>query len=194
MMTKKPTEETEKLWIRTTEQLTQAEKRQRSVDIKKIVDFLINLGYKTIKVGLDNKNRKILCNSKTGNPIALTENQIDELAKRLGLLSGKWMIFEPELKINNTWAIIANLCEKEKIWSAKVSTKTQQTYKVQEYVICVYTKNYLDEEDVFIMREILRQNGSERTLYYKPDIYTILHIYSDNKHLFKLRRSSRYSA
>jgi len=194
MMTKKPTEETEKFWIRTTEQLTQAEKKQRSVDIKKIVDFLIDLGYKTIKVGLDNKNRKILCNGVTGNPIGLTESQIDELAKRLGLLSGKWMIFEQESKIDNTWALIANLCEKGKIWSAKVSTKAQQTYKDQEYVICVYTKNYLDEGDVFYIREILRQNGFERTLYYKPDIYTILHIYSDNKHLFKLRRSSRYYA
>lgn len=164
------------------------------MDFKKIVNVLINFGYKTIKVGLDNKNRKILCNGKTGNPISLTESQIDELAKCLGLLSGKWMIFEPESKINNTWALIANLCEKGKIWSAKVSTKTQQAYKDQEYIICVYTKNYLDEEDVFYMREILRQSGFERTLYYKPDIYTILHIYSDNKHLFKLRRSSRYSA
>jgi len=128
MMTKKPTEETENVWIRSTGQLTQAEKKQRSVDIRKIVNFLINLGYKTINVGLDNKNRTIFCNGKTGNPIALTESQIDELAKRLGLLSGKWMIFEPESKINNTWALIANLCEKEKIRSAKVSTKAQQTY------------------------------------------------------------------
>ncbi len=41
-------------------------------------------------------------------------------------------------------------------------------------------------------REILRQIGINKRLNYKPDIYTILGIYSDNKKYFKLNRVTRY--
>ena len=52
-------------------------------------------------------------------------------------------------------------------------------------VICVYTKNFLDKEDVMNVHAQLRHLGCTETIYYKPDIYTTYGIYASNKYGIK---------
>ncbi len=59
--------------------------------------------------------------------------------------------------------------------AAKVSTKFQ---KKQQHVICVYTDDYFNSEEILRVREKLRDIGIQEQIYYKPDIYTHLGIYS----------------
>ncbi|KXA93320.1 hypothetical protein AKJ65_06415 [candidate division MSBL1 archaeon SCGC-AAA259E19] len=116
-----------------------------------------------------------------GKELELTRENIDRIAATIGILSGKWLIYREEDKIVSTWNKIRNSVKKGKLGNtAKCSTKKKQRGKGGDYVICVYTLNYLNKKDVFRVRKNLRQIGVSEKLYYKPDIYSILNIYSKN--------------
>ena len=112
----------------------------------------------------------------------LTQENIDLLAKRTNLTTCIWLIFRPELQIDEVWLKIANAIIRGQlgtVLSAKVST----TPKEENHVICIYSEDYLDEAAVMKVRDRLRALGIEEPIFYKPDIYTYLGIYSGTTHL-----------
>jgi len=122
--------------------------------------------------------------------VPLTEDMIDKIAEETNCKVGKWMLFIPEKEIDNIWEKITiavlngdfGSCESAKVATALLGKNI--------YVICVYTPNYLDINDVMNVREKLRELGFNQTLYYKPDIYTHLGIYSKNPYV----KASRYKS
>lgn len=107
--------------------------------------------------------------------IPVTVEKLDELAQKSGILVGKWLIYRSNSEIDDVWKIIARATFDGGLGrSAKVSTAMQ---KNRRHVICVYTENYLDLENVMRVREKLRLLGFTDRLCYKPDIYTYLGIY-----------------
>lgn len=107
--------------------------------------------------------------------IPLTVENVDKLAKKTSILVGKWLVYRDVSEINNAWKFIAKAVFNGELGiSAKVST-TQQGK--ERHVICAYTYDYLDLDDVKRVREKLRDLGFEESLCYKPDIYTYLGIY-----------------
>lgn len=107
-----------------------------------------------------------------------------------GMTTGKWMIFRSPEEVDDVWDKITKLIDLGKIWKAKVSHRPNEE---GTHAIIVYTPNYLDQEDVWRVREILRQVcDATETLFYKPDIYTDRHIYSDNKTEHGMSRAYRY--
>ena len=62
--------------------------------------------------------------------------------------------------------------------TAKVAPKRPGFYN---HVICVYTENYLDMDDVKRVREGLRQLGFTKKLQYKPDVFTYCGVYAKNQ-------------
>lgn len=104
--------------------------------------------------------------------------------------AGKWMIFRSPEEIDELWENIVKLINLGKLWKAKVSSTPNEE---GTHVAIVYTPNYLDEDDVWRVRDILRHVcGATETLYYKPDIYTDRHIYSDNKDEHSHDKAYRY--
>ena len=188
----KPSKDSKRIWIRTKNQLTEAEEKQRKFDHGYVIKFLQKKDFANPGFELDSKGRMILIDNKTGTPLKLTEILIDEISKKTGLLSGKWLIYVQREHVDKLWNEIQKLADEDKIWSAKVSTSAHPWASEGKHVICVYTENYLDERDVIKTREVLRQIGIENRLTYKPDIYTLLGIYSDNKKSFNLNRVTRY--
>lgn len=199
-----PSKEKLKVWIRTERQITEAEKKQRQFDVRKVNKFLERKGYKNFRY-FKYENDDILKRDKNATVIKfaggygvitpgkkLSAEVIDELAKHVGLISGKWLIYAERKNVDRVWRRIKKLWKKKKIWSAKVSTATEPPQK--PHVICVYTKDYLDEKDVMKVLEELRDIGIEDRLTYKPDIYTMLGIYYDTKDLFGLPKASRYAS
>ena len=188
----KPSKDSNRIWIRTKNQLTEAEEKQRKFDHDYVIRFLKKKGFANPDFKLDSKERMILIDKKTSKPLKLTEILIDEISQRTGLLSGKWLIYVQKEHVDKLWDKIEKLADKGKIWSAKVSTTAHPWASEGKHVICVYTENYLDERDIMKTREVLRQIGIRTRLTYKPDIYTLLGIYSDNKKSFNLNRVTRY--
>ena len=112
----------------------------------------------------------------TNREYALTEASIDEVAQKLGIKDGKWLVFRPPECIDEIWSEIAEKTASGKLRiSAKVSTAQGAG---RNHVICIYTHDYFDSKDVQNVRDKLRELGVEEVIYYKPDIYTYLDIYN----------------
>jgi hypothetical protein len=89
-------------------------------------------------------------------------------------ISGKWCIFSTESTINKKWESIKNLIDSGDIIHAKVSTKRYlPNSRSKKYIVCVYTNNFNDLEDLVRTRELLRGIGFKRPLNYKRDIDTM---------------------
>lgn len=101
--------------------------------------------------------------------------------------SGKWCIFSSESTIESKWSKIKKLIDDDKIIHAKVSTKRYLPMsRAKKYIICVYTKNFNDVEDLNKTREALRTVGLNRPLNYKRDIDTMNGIYGKNEYYLKM--------
>lgn len=137
----------------------------------------------------------------TANDVPESDNdavrELDEKALRQDSpksLGGKWNIFLKPVEIDDVWDCVTELAKENKIYSAKVSTKYGREQENQDnHVIVVYTPNYFDKDDVFRVRELLRDECEiEETLYYKPNIYTREDIYADTAQEMGLPGASRF--
>ena len=57
--------------------------------------------------------------------------------------------------------------------------------KGDSHLICVYTDNYTDTDEVMRVEKQLRSLGIGGVLNYKPDIYTHFNIYAKNPYKIK---------
>ena len=118
--------------------------------------------------------------------IPLTIEAIDNLALKTGVLGGKWLVYRSREEIDDVWLTIARATFNKTLGiGAKVSTAEEDESK--RHVICIYTRNYLDLEDVKRVRGLLKDMGFAESLCYKPDIYTYLNIYKGTTKLSPCR-------
>jgi hypothetical protein len=115
-------------------------------------------------------------------PSKSIRDQIDQLAVSSGYLSGKWLVFSTTESIDTLWCTIAKEVAGGTLGiSCKVSPRAVEGDPEQSHVICIYTENYQDKEDVMRARMSLRaRHGCRQVLTYKPDIYTELGVYAKN--------------
>ena len=105
--------------------------------------------------------------------------------------SGKWLIFVDPENVEKVWAKIKKAVEEGKLGdSAKVSTAKPNPLagKSKAHVICVYTYDWTDENDVKRIREELRKLGITHKIPYKADEDTLKGKYRITGH----RRISKY--
>jgi hypothetical protein len=102
---------------------------------------------------------------------------LDGLARQFNVLEGKWMVFAHTRHVDFWWSQIATATHAGMLGiSAKVSPRDDSG----SHVICVYTRDYTDEADVFKVRQGLHQLGVKEHIGYKPDIYTHCRVYKGN--------------
>jgi hypothetical protein len=101
---------------------------------------------------------------------------LDGLAQRFAMLGGKWLVFASTAQIDILWHCIATATYFGTLGiAAKVSPRSDS-----EHVICVFTRDYTDVDDVNRVRDGLRRIGVENVIGYKSDIYTHCGIYQNN--------------
>lgn len=99
----------------------------------------------------------------------------DELYPKNTEFSGKWLIFVDATAVNTVWKKIKKATETGLLGSAsKVSTAKagDQNNSASQRVICVFTYNYKDEEDVLRIRQQLVDLGITQKIPYKSDLQT----------------------
>ncbi|XP_071181326.1 UPF0696 protein C11orf68 homolog [Mytilus edulis] len=104
-----------------------------------------------------------------------------KLAKTHSFTSGKWMLFgKTGYEINRLWGIVANAVIRGTIpsLSAKVSAVSEEN---DNHVICIYNDNFLNDEEVFALKDGIRNSMINQPLKYKADMFTHLGIYRTNK-------------
>ena len=86
--------------------------------------------------------------------------------------SGKWLIFEHESEIDETWEKIKLATQNGMLGpSSKVSTAKESPNSSDKSikVICVFTEDYNDKEDVQRIKDVVRSLEIENKLIYKLD-------------------------
>ncbi|MCF8339862.1 MAG: DUF1917 domain-containing protein [Chitinophagaceae bacterium] len=97
--------------------------------------------------------------------------------------SGKWLIFTNINEVDLLWQTIKSATENGLLGnSSKVATaKPNPNAKdPNEKVICVYTYNFEDKDDVMRVRQVLRSLGITKKIPYKTDIKTLQGEYQIN--------------
>jgi len=85
--------------------------------------------------------------------------------------AGKWCIYVSTDQIDASWNIIRNCVDEDRFLCAKVSTAFH-SIPYDSHLICVYTEDWNDREDVMRVREVLRVLGFADELRYKRDVDT----------------------
>lgn len=86
--------------------------------------------------------------------------------------SGKWLLFVPLKQLDEKWAIIAKETESGQLGiAAKAATAKPNGLSQNKWVkvICVYTYDSTDQQDVRRVRDHLRRLGFVKKLSYKTD-------------------------
>ncbi|KAL8812179.1 MAG: hypothetical protein Q9223_000316 [Gallowayella weberi] len=117
------------------------------------------------------------------------ENDLLALAKDKRFTSGKWMLFPLPEHVNRHWAIVAEATVNRELGiAAKVAPDEGKGDRVAR-IICVYTKDFSDMDDVKRVLERLielglvkkNQSTAAEGIYYKADAFTELGINSGNE-------------
>lgn len=122
------------------------------------------------------------------NPLRRTlERNIFALAKETGVTSGKWMFFPTVDYVDSFWKTVVTAVDKGDLGDvAKVATDDRSGHA---RLICVYTEDFSDKEDVKRVLMTLVEKGlvdeELRPIYYKCDAYTHLDIKSNNAYGLK---------
>jgi len=87
---------------------------------------------------------------------------------------GKWCIFCHKTSVDEAWERVKAAVDTGRLWTeAKVSTTLGYYSHVKDqHVICVYTRDWKDAEDVWRSRDVLREFGFVEPLQYKRDLDT----------------------
>ncbi|XP_037531103.1 UPF0696 protein C11orf68 homolog [Nematolebias whitei] len=111
---------------------------------------------------------------------SVTFQTVKELALNHNVLSGKWLMhLDSGFKLDHAWECVARATLEGKISSVKVSPFDPKSEGKQ--VICSYNQNFTDESEVIRMDSVIRATGVKCPLSYKPDVYTYLGIYRNNR-------------
>jgi uncharacterized protein YprB with RNaseH-like and TPR domain len=114
---------------------------------------------------------------------AFVKVQINHPKKFINTKSGKWLVFVDIQEIDATWQIVKKATENGLLGvGAKAATSKLNPNQTSENekVICIYTYNWQDVDDVYRIEKALRSIGIESTLHYKTDGDTLQGNYKAN--------------
>lgn len=99
---------------------------------------------------------------------------------------GKWMIFVDQANVDDVWLKIGRATSEGLLGIAsKVATAKPTRYDKDSRVICVYTRNSNDVDDVKRVRSALRDLGFVSSLKYKTDRDTVDGKYGSDAWLYE---------
>eukprot|EP01052_Picozoa_sp_SAG31_P019708 SAG31_NODE_1449_length_8308_cov_2.319893_4_plen_518_part_00 len=126
--------------------------------------------------------QQVLADATPAN-VAVTVDQLLEVARRTGCATGKWLVFADAATVDQVWGRIATAVVAGHLdYSAQVSTQMQQQANPGNYVICVYVAACHDHGAVTRVACALTVGlRLELRAGFKPDIFTALGIYNNNK-------------
>jgi hypothetical protein len=123
------------------------------------------------------------------------EKNVLQLGRETGVTGGKWMLFPDVERVDEVWATVVRAMERGELGgAAKVATDGGEGSQ-QGRLICVYTEDFGDVEDVKRVLGKLVELGlvgkGPRGIFYKCDAFTHLEINSKNEYGLK---ASMYSS
>ncbi|KAJ4346938.1 uncharacterized protein N0V89_010871 [Didymosphaeria variabile] len=117
--------------------------------------------------------------------------RITELAVESNVVCGKWMLFPSLEDLTRIWRLVVDGVISNRLGpTAKVAPDQG---KAGERLVCIYTKDFRDKDDVLrVLRELVSMGvvtQRNKPVYYKPDAYTYLDIYKASAAEYGLQAS-----
>ena len=116
---------------------------------------------------------------------------VNQLAEQFGVEGGKWMCHLAKDGIDEVWGKVARTLLSgglgSPVYMVKVSPvdDSKMPQADGEHVLIVYNTDYRSTEQVMRVENLLRSAGVASPLNYKPDIFSALGIYRNNKWGFR---------
>lgn len=187
------------LWIHNPDRKSRSTKASDEGDFMEKAEMLL-YDFKT----LENKTRESMPGKASGTITRkLTpkrkelEQNLLNLAKETGCVSGKWMLFPLMDDLDRVWRAVCKGVDSGKLGTtAKIATNGGEVRNEGEAnlrLICVYTKDFSDERDVRRVLDALLEmklvklpeDDMGHGIYYKCDAYTYLNLGSGNDYKIK---------
>jgi hypothetical protein len=92
--------------------------------------------------------------------------------------TGKWCVNGDAERIDQLWVQVRQAIQDKTLVAGCASTAAQAAGHGGSYVVCAFTLDWLDFEDLRATRELLRSWGVSEEIGYKRDIETIRNVYS----------------
>ncbi|KAF1937858.1 DUF1917-domain-containing protein [Clathrospora elynae] len=117
------------------------------------------------------------------------QQRIVDVAMDTHVISGKWMLFPNSTDVTRVWRqVVTGVIDNRLGTTCKVATDDGK----DERLICVYTKDFQDADDVLRVLYELNTMGllnSGKSIYYKPDAYTYLELKGETAAEYGLKAS-----
>lgn len=116
-----------------------------------------------------------------------TPADVDAIARKRGLLQGKWLCFPRTSEVDAAWRAAAGAAMQGTLPCCQIKISSVAP-KDDRHVMMCYTTNYQDSEQVMAAARALcgvLPVMHDQRLLYKPDIYSYLGIYSGNEYGLK---------
>ncbi|POS80931.1 hypothetical protein DHEL01_v200698 [Diaporthe helianthi] len=113
-------------------------------------------------------------------------NDILMLARVMKVRTGKWMLFIEPASVNEVWAIVAGATARNELGIAAKVAPREEPGSPRERLVCIYTYDFRDKDDIarvlhrLRQLELVRDRAGGRPIYYKADAFTYLGIGSGN--------------
>jgi hypothetical protein len=124
--------------------------------------------------------------------MVISYTSIKDLAKKHGLSGGKWMFHLPaNFRLDEIWQRVVLALAYNKLPPGAIAAKISPVNDLdavgefQAHVVCVFTREFGNEDEVIATEKALRAIPIYGQLLYKPNIYSSLGIYRNN--VYKLR-------
>jgi len=126
-------------------------------------------------IGLQKDWKSLLLSGDPINPAVITD-----LAKRHRITGGNWIFFtDTSYKAQLSWNKVVMAMAEKRLRSQ--TADVSQCDRTGEHVICVYNRDFTDQEQVYELDAMLRAIGIRTQMLYKPNVYTYLEIYKGNE-------------
>ncbi|KAK7183357.1 hypothetical protein PSPO01_10606 [Paraphaeosphaeria sporulosa] len=138
------------------------------------------------------KKNKSLVTRRLNEESRLLQQRITDLTTETNVVLGKWMLFPSVEDLTRIWRLVIDGVISNRLGpSAKVAPDEG---KPGERLICIYTKDFKDKNDVLrVLRELVSigvVNPKLKPIYYKADAYTYLNIYKASAGDYGLQAST----
>jgi len=110
------------------------------------------------------------------------------LANKHDIRGGKWLFQARCHDVDSTWMFLSSAVASEENPMPCVAAKITPVNDVENvrggkfHMVHVYTRDFTDEENVFEVEKALRKIPIKQYLTYKPDLFSALGIYRNNKY------------
>jgi len=121
----------------------------------------------------------------TNNNPDINIDSVQSIAKRFSVTSGKWLLHLKSDRVDIAWERVARALVNgdlgPNVDHVKVSPVADTDDTNHDHVICVITTDFTDEQQVFQVETSVRQLRVRARMQYKPEIFTSLGIYRNNR-------------